>query len=263
MSISKRRIDLSHVIPGERFSEPRDPGDANSLIVEVSRTMQSASLDIREYWFQIDECKDVIYSHTECERALAAVPLDQGAWKWVIISLHSAIQGALVCHLTGTMGIGACEKKFIKKVLQWHEKDRKRVRKVAYIDELGIEHTEGISDYPRERLVEPSILLKRTTGELLMVESAGGIITFSDGQLSSFNKLDELRHALVHYKPSGNSFEMSGMPTIIADITSMVKLIADGGWAFRHLDNGVVEIYGAVERIVTAVPKAMEHTSVS
>ncbi len=96
-----------------------------------------------------------------------------------------------------------------------------------------------------------------------MVESAGGIITFSDGQLSSFNKLDELRHALVHYKPSGNSFEMSGMPTIIADITSMVKLIADGGWAFRHLDNGVVEIYGAVERIVTAVPKAMEHTSVS
>ena len=42
-------------------------------------------------------------------------------WKWIIIAAQSAVQGALVCALSGTAGIGALTKDLQSAWLAWFD----------------------------------------------------------------------------------------------------------------------------------------------
>ena len=58
-----------------------------------------------------DERRDVVASLEHCALSLTRAKESDGAWKWAILSLHSALQGAMVCHLSGTLGINPNQKK--------------------------------------------------------------------------------------------------------------------------------------------------------
>ena len=60
-------------------------------------------------YVEIDECQDVLVSLDHCVICLGLVEPSPGAWKWVILPLHSALQGAMVCHLSGTAQAGALD----------------------------------------------------------------------------------------------------------------------------------------------------------
>ena len=68
---------------------------------------------------------------------------------WVVLSMHSALQGAMICHLSGTVGVGALEERCADKWHAWHEEDRKgEIESVENgADEFGI---------PRRRIMHPS-----------------------------------------------------------------------------------------------------------
>ena len=67
---------------------------------------------------EIDEITDILVSLEFCAFSLTQLHKSERAWKWAIISLHSALQGAMVCHLSGRLLIGFQEEKTAKKSLE-------------------------------------------------------------------------------------------------------------------------------------------------
>ena len=71
-------------------------------------------------YVRTDECQDVLASLEQCAFSLAQVRRSERAWKWVILSLHSALQGAMVCHLSGTEQLGALRGDDAKRWREWN-----------------------------------------------------------------------------------------------------------------------------------------------
>lgn len=76
-------------------------------------------------WIHTDEVEDVVGSIRHVIRAAEFVDEDAQAWKWVVLALHSALQGACVCHLTGTAApIGAVTERNTNEWLTYLEESR-------------------------------------------------------------------------------------------------------------------------------------------
>ncbi|EFO30470.1 hypothetical protein TRICHSKD4_4062 [Roseibium sp. TrichSKD4] len=173
-------------------------------------------------WVRVTEAEDAAHS---IRHALAFATLlneDEQIWKWLILALHSALQGACVCHLTTTaQPIGAVTKKNEKKWLEYFEASRVNEK----------------IDPPQTYLMSLPDLLKK----IRKPNSCGGStypneITLSDHELSRLTKLhDEIRNQFVHFSPTGWAIEISGTLEIAKLVARIVNDILQAGWGFRHL----------------------------
>lgn len=78
-----------------------------------------------ENWIRTDEAEDVVASIRHVIRSAKFVGEDPVAWKWVVIALHSALQGACVCHLTTTAApVGAVTERNAGEWLAYFERLR-------------------------------------------------------------------------------------------------------------------------------------------
>ena len=57
-------------------------------------------------WLRVDEREDAIGAIEHAADTVVTVTGKPLNWKWVIIATHNALQGALVCTLSGTAGDG-------------------------------------------------------------------------------------------------------------------------------------------------------------
>lgn len=72
-----------------------------------------------------DETEDVAGSVRHTLRCWEFTNEDSHAWKWVILSLHSALQGACVCHLLTTANpIGVVTKDNEREWIDYFEQSR-------------------------------------------------------------------------------------------------------------------------------------------
>ena len=128
---------------------------------------------------EFDERQDVLSSLEQCAFSLTQVRQSSHAWKWVIISLHSALQGAMACHLSGTANIGSLTKKNAEKRLKWNRSfEGKDPGVVAIAGELF------------DRIIGSSKRLEETYGEKISVTKE---------QEKSFVRLHNLRNGFSHF----------------------------------------------------------------
>lgn len=192
-------------------------------------------------YVQTDERQDVLASIRHCAMCLADTERSEGAWKWVVLSLHSALQGAMVCHLSGTAQVGALTSACARQWSGWHE--RRRRGEIEYIDdgagELGLPVRWPRSPRdrpPRDRVASAPELFKRLGSESARIESGcGRIIEITAAQRKSFERLHDLRNDFTHFSPRGWSIEFQLIEDIVPDILDVVAQIADDGWPFRHM----------------------------
>jgi hypothetical protein len=79
-----------------------------------------------ELWIRTDEAEDVAASVRHALRCFELACDDEQVWKWAILALHSAIQGACVCHLLTTAHpVGAVTKRNAGEWLTYFEDRRK------------------------------------------------------------------------------------------------------------------------------------------
>ena len=168
-------------------------------------------------WIETDEQYDVLMSLREVRHQIGRADGEVGNWKWAVIALASAANGALTCNLTGDMGVGALETRVAEQTIQCMQ-------------------TEPTVPRPKPRLASPSVLLERAAGEV-RIEQAGDTIAATETQRASFRRLFDFRSDFLHFKPSGWWIEISGMPGIFRDVLGIVRAVVDDGWAFRHLDD--------------------------
>ncbi|MEL6237239.1 MAG: hypothetical protein AAFQ90_01460 [Pseudomonadota bacterium] len=175
-------------------------------------------------WICTDEVEDVAGSIRHVIRAAGVVDEDPQAWKWVVLALHSALQGACVCHLTTTAApLGAITKKNAGEWLEYIEQSR----------------TNPNAKRPKTYLMALPDLLKavrkpHSAGDCS--NSAG--VKISDAELDWLQRFhDGMRNQFTHFEPKGWSIEVSGIPQIATLISRIVGEILEMRWAFRHQDS--------------------------
>ncbi|OAN90691.1 hypothetical protein [Sulfitobacter geojensis] len=162
-----------------------------------------------------DEQLDVLVSLQELNRQLNRVCEDATAWKWVIVSLGSALNGALTCHLSGTMQVGALEMKVARKTI------------------AALQH-DGTEPVPSPFLAKPKDLLSRAMSDE-RIERTCDALAVTDRQKQSFGLVFKWRNQFLHFSPQGWSIEVSGLPEMIRDCIAILKKIEIDGWSFRRL----------------------------
>ena len=174
-------------------------------------------------WVSVDEAEDVAGSIRHALRAAIFAQEDPQAWKWVLLALHSALQGACVCHLTTTAApIGAVTE---RNAGEW-------------IDYFAALRDDPTVKQPKTYLMALPDLLKA----IRKPHSAGDRsnetgVTLSDAELAWLRRIhDEVRNQFVHFEPMGWSLEVSGVPAIGQLIARILREMLDMGWAFRHLE---------------------------
>lgn len=193
-----------------------------------------------ENWLRFDERLDVLTSLSFCSKCLDDVAENPAAWKWAILSMHNALQGSMVCHLSGTGGFGALSEQSFKKLMAWHDRDRRGEIRREYVgpDMLGIPSSriKEQKDYPpRARLADASELFKRLYDVGKRHEGgAGAILTIPDPIRVSFRCLHSYRNDFSHFPPQLWSIDISRLPQDFIHIIKVMKQIADDPWPFRH-----------------------------
>ena len=175
-------------------------------------------------WLRTDEPSDVVASVRHALRLLDFVEGDRLVWKWVILAAHSALQGAMVCHLSGTAQLGCLSSKCAAAWLAWWRDATKSGSKA--------------DRKPRNYMAKPDDLFERLyTTDKRIEQGCGGILEISVSQKASFKTLNAFRNKFMHFTPTSWSIEISGLPQIIGDIFDIIAQIASDGWPFRHLES--------------------------
>jgi len=193
-------------------------------------------------YLRIDERTDVLASLSVCLRCVGSVKTEPRVWKWAILTLHNALQGAMVCHLSGTAQIGALSDNSADAWLAWHERDRRGETKRISVgtDELGIPKTKFATKDdrpPAEKLADAETLFKRLYNEQKRRElGAGKVLDIKVTQRRSFRHLHDLRNDFSHFTPKGWSIELTGLPVIFLDALDVIEEISEDPWSFRHME---------------------------
>nr|CAD6602153.1 type II toxin-antitoxin system RelB/DinJ family antitoxin [Rhizobium sp. Khangiran2] len=176
-----------------------------------------------ENWIRTDEAEDVAGSIRHAIRAAQFLGEDPLAWKWVVMALHSALQGACVCHLTTTAApVGAVTERNAGEWLTYLEDSR----------------TNPNAKPPKTHLMGLPELLKavrkpNSAGDGSNIAGVA-ISEFELNWLHRFHK--ETRNQFAHFQPMGWSIEVSGIPEIAKLVARIIGDILGMGWAFRHQD---------------------------
>lgn len=180
-----------------------------------------------------------------CSLQLTWTSLQQTAennltWKWVIISLHSAFQGAMVCHLSDTNQFDAFKAKDEQKWLVWHESDTNQ-------DNVRDK------DAPRLKLVRTGELFDRISDSERAAAFPGqDNIEVGEDQRKAFDELCGFRNDFTHFTPKSWIIPIAELPNLVFQIVSLIESISNDGWAFRHLDeNERLEFVALIELLKT------------
>ena len=165
--------------------------------------------------------------------------LESANWRWVVIALHSTVQGFMVLALRHGNGLLALSPKSHR---EWME---------AY---------ESGGTYPPEKLDTYLGLYSKikspTTGQI------GGNRRFvpERDQGRSIKRLDSIRNEFIHFTPKGWSLELDGLPSICLDCLQLVRFL---GWdtdnIFWHGQEFKAHAIESYERLVVRFNELKEH----
>lgn len=191
--------------------------------LSAKNDLQPLGKSMPENWIRTDEAEDVAGSIRHALNCLSLVSGDPQAWKWFMMALHSALQGACVCHLTTTAApVGAVTERNAR---EW----------LAYLDDV---RTNPNAVLPKTYLMNLPDLLKavRKPNSAGDRSNAAGV-KISEAELRWLRRFhDEFRNQFTHFEPQGWSVEVSGLPNLAKLTARIIAEIMDLGWAFRHLE---------------------------
>lgn len=165
-------------------------------------------------YVETDERRDVIASLEHCALSLIQAQQSDRAWKWVILSFHSALQSESTSSRS-------------------ENSDRPELQP------------------PGSRVAAASELFERLQSSSARIESqCGAVLEVTDTQKKSFRRLNRLRNEFTHFQPKGWSIEIGLIKASIADLLDVLASIADDLWPFRHLPEGELKLlHSKIEEI--------------
>lgn len=172
---------------------------------------------------------------------LPKVISDNYHWRWIVISLHNAVQGLMVCALKGGGGLNVL-KDDVKD--QWLQ---------AYRNNSG--------DYPVEILDSYLNLYKKVKSEKMVIYCQSIKFVPQGQQGWSIKKLNRLRNKFIHFLPGGLLLEVSGLPNISIDCISLIDfLVFESGniWPDRKTQINIRHLIDKIMKEIYKIKKVYE-----
>jgi hypothetical protein len=147
-------------------------------------------------YVRFDEIEDVLTSTDLMALVAPLVKKKPSYWKWMIMTTHNALQGAMVCAYADSTGTSILDEKTGRKTLQWLQTPSKQ---------RGRE--------PKARMAEFGVLLKRC---MTKGGHFGPALVLPLQQKKDIDRLHkEFRNNFAHFTPKGWSIEKEGLPRIM------------------------------------------------
>ena len=154
---------------------------------------------------ETDEVQDALASLELVAETLPRTMSTIHLWKWVVISLHNALQGFMVLALKGPDGLRPLTE---KSSTEWME---------AY--------TKGNVPYPEPRLDWFPNLYTKVKSDTMKIYGHSREFSPSGTQEQSVERLNELRRGFVHFTPKLLALDVSVFPRMVADIASVIEFL--------------------------------------
>ena len=149
---------------------------------------------IKPKWLRISEETNALDYLDQAHHYIRKVDTNVVAWKWVILSLHSALYGFAICACKGT-----------------------DPNNVTYKTKKG-----------KIKLINLDETLKRCQNpDRLPIMGKSKHLQLTDHQKDSIRRLkNQFRNNFEHFIPKGWSIEIHGMPLIALDVLKVIRFLA-------------------------------------
>lgn len=162
-------------------------------------------------YLRTDEESEAAASLAMAARMSSEVASDLYNWRWVVLSLHNAVQGFMVLSLRHGNGLMALSPRCYAAWMEAHESG---------------------GEYPADELDTYLNLYKKVKNK--STGAVGGNKPFipQGSQGRSIRKLNSLRNDFIHFTPKGWGLEVSGFPQIGIDCLSLISFM---GWETQNI----------------------------
>ena len=169
-------------------------------------------------WVRTDEWTDVASSLEHLAMSLRLVNEKPLEWKWATIACHSALQGTLICVLSGSNGIGCLTDKAKTRFMNW----------------LDASRSDPNLKPPDDPVAEFPVLLERAGDSKFMSEFGGLPVSLDPDTARDMERLHFLRNRFTHFRPSSWSIAMADLPQIMHSAIRLAQGIMFGHPACTH-----------------------------
>jgi hypothetical protein len=136
-------------------------------------------------YVRFDEREDAVVALELVASVSRDLKENAALWKWMVLGMQNAMQGAMVLALAGTDGCGALGDKSQEQIRAWLQKPK--------------------GPQPKEIMAEYSVLLSRVQQAELM---DGPPLEVSVEECERLERLNRLRRNFAHFNPQGWSIEL-------------------------------------------------------
>ena len=194
-----------------------------------------------ENWFETNETQEAVLSLQMMSEQLdhLAKSGNKHYWTWIIIGLHTALNGFMVLALRGTNDLNVLPEKCAK---QWL---------TAYDSNSG--------KYPEKRLDSFLNLYNKIKSEKMNLYTNSKLFIPKATQDSSVEKLNSLRNDFIHFIPKVWLIEPSYFIQIVYDCLDIISFLAfDCGnvmWQEEDLETQTRELIEKAKKSVALIKK--------
>jgi hypothetical protein len=161
----------------------------------------------RDPWLSTDESVEAVLSLEMVSETLPRVLDNIHYWKWVLISLHNALQGYMVLALKGSGGLNILTKECAQ---QWMAAE-----------------TRDDDVLPERKLDNFLNLYKKIKADRLMMMFIDSQPFKPHGtQTESVKMLNKLRNDYIHFLPKGWVLRVHGLPRVSRDCIDIIEFLA-------------------------------------
>jgi hypothetical protein len=184
-----------------------------------SRFLENVGTKLKARYLRTDEREEAVRSLEWAEMQARSLVEEPYQWKWVLISLHNAVQGFMVLALWQGNGLLTLRDNIAAKWLK------------AY--------REG-GEYPTEKLDDFLNLYKKVKDKDNFHSLGATPFAPGDTHNESLGCLNSLRNEFIHFTPKGWSLELAGLPRACMDALDVVEFFGWNSSAILWYDSGHV-----------------------
>ena len=157
-------------------------------------------------YLRTDHWVDAVSSLEAAHEFAGPVAADERFWKWLLIAMHSAVQGFMALALEHGNSLLLMRDEIRDKWLKAHEKG---------------------APYPEERMDFFVALYEKVKSDAVCRYVHSKKFVPGPSHDYSMNKLNELRNDFIHFFPKSWSIQLAGLPKICADCLEVAHFL---GW---------------------------------
>ena len=178
-------------------------------------------------YFEFNEIENVRCSIELCAEFAQKIEEQPTYFKWLVITTHDILQGALVCVLSGSDNTGALKKDIQKKVRRWYLERRQNLN--TPYPELGKAPLAGFNE-----------LLKRAQKKERSSSGTAALLTLTERQKEELIFLHELRNDFVHFENVSWSIESGGMGEMLEIALDAAKSLINESQVRNQIEDDVL-----------------------